>query len=165
MFFGANNSKEKEKRIEEILCEKYNSYYRMAYSYTQNEDDAADIVQEGAYKAIRNSDSLKNIEYAETWVYKIMMNEIFRLLGKKKEVSTEEMEIPEPSTEDMYEDIDLQNAIESMNPQDRAVIQLRYFEDMPLDEIARVLEENVSTVKSRLYRGLKKLRLELAEEE
>jgi len=164
MFFGENRSKEKEKIIEEILNKKYNSYYRMALSYTQNEEDAADIVQEGAYKAILNSDSLKNIEYAETWVYKIMMNEIFRLLGKKKELSTEKIETIEPSKEDVYEDIDLQHAIESMNPQDRAVIQLRYFEDMPLDEIAKVLEENVSTIKSRLYRGLKKLRLELGEE-
>lgn len=165
MFFGENKTKEKEKRIEETLCEKYNSYYRMAYSYTQNEEDAADIVQEGAYKAMRNSDSLKNIEYAQTWVYRIMMNEIFRFLGKKREMSTEEVEIPEPSTEDVYQDIDLQNALESMNSQDRAVIQLRYFEDMPLDTIAKVLEENPSTVKSRLYRGLKKLRLELEKED
>lgn len=165
MFFGKNDAKEKEKIIEEILCDNYDSYYRMAYSYTQNEEDAADIVQEGAYKAIRYSDSLKNIDYAKTWVYRIMMNEVFRLLGKKKEVSTEGMEIPEPSTEDVYEDIDLKKAIETMNPQDRAVIQLRFFEDMSLDEISRVLEENVSTVKSRLYRGLKKLRLELVEED
>lgn len=165
MFFGENKTKEKEKRIETILCEKYNSYYRMAYSYTQNEEDAADIVQEGAYKAIRNSDSLKNIEYAETWVYRIMLNEIFRFLGKKKEMSTEVVDIPEPSTEDAYEDIDLKKALQEMNSQDRAVIQLRYFEDMPLEAIAKVLDEKVSTVKSRLYRGLKKLRLELAEED
>lgn len=165
MFFGDRKAKEKEQKIEEILCEKYNSYYRMAYSYTKNEEDAADIVQEGAYKAMRYSDSLKNIEYAETWIYRIMVNEIFRLLGNKKEVSIEMVEITEPSTEDVYEDIDLQNAIETMNPQDRAVIQLRFFEDMPLDEIARVLDENVSTIKSRLYRGLKKLRLELSEED
>lgn len=163
MFFKDN--KGKEHRIEEILCEKYNSYYRMAYSYVQNPEDAADIVQEGAYKAIRNSESLKNVEFAETWIYKIMLNETFRCLGKNREIATQEDEMPEQYTEDIYEDVDLQKAIETMNPQDWAVIQLRFFEDLSLDEIARILEENVSTVKSRLYRGLKKLRIELAEGE
>lgn len=163
MLFGEKKSKEEV--VEEILCEKYNSYFRLAYSYTKNEDDAADVVQEGAYKAIRFSDSLKKTEYAETWIYRIMLNEIFRLLKERKEVPTEMEEMQMQAAEDAYEDIDLQAAIEAMNPQDRAVIQLRYFEDMPLVEIAKVLEENLSTVKSRLYRGLKKLRLELVEEE
>lgn len=163
MFFKTNQLK--EQRIEEILCEKYDSYYRLAYSYTQNAEDAADIVQEGAYKAIRNSDALKNIEYAETWIYRIMLNETFRLLGKNKEIVTEVEEMPEQIADNVYDDIDLQNVIEMMNPQDRAVIQLRFFEDMPLDDIAKTLDENVSTVKSRLYRGLKKLRMELAEGE
>ena len=38
-----------------------------------------------------------------------------------------------------------------------------YFEDLQLDAIAEILDENVSTVKSRLYRGLKKLKVELME--
>lgn len=48
-----------------------------------------------------------------------------------------------------------------MPEKDKAVIELRYFEDMKLTDIASVLDENVNTVKSRLYRGLKKLKLEL----
>ena len=50
-----------------------------------------------------------------------------------------------------------------MAQEDKAVIELKYFEDMKLTEIAEVLNENVNTVKSRLYRGLKKLRLELSD--
>ena len=50
-----------------------------------------------------------------------------------------------------------------MEERDKAVIELRYFEDMKLEDIARVLGENQNTVKSRLYRGLKKLRLELTD--
>lgn len=53
--------------IERIILEKYNQYYRLAYSYVHNEADASDIVQNGAYKAMRASDTLKNPEYAETW--------------------------------------------------------------------------------------------------
>ena len=55
----------------------------------------------------------------------------------------------------------MKRALNMMSENDRAVIQLKYFEDLKLDEIAEILEENLSTVKSRLYRGLKKLRMEL----
>ena len=151
MFFQRKDVK--EQKIEELLLENYNRYYRLAYSYVHNEADAADIVQNGAYKAIRNSDSLKNVEYAQTWIYRIMLNEIFQCAKKKQMVSLDEL-----PTEQGQE-----RALDQMNPQDKAVIELRYFEDMKIEDIAKVLDENVNTVKSRLYRGLKKLRLELTD--
>ncbi len=46
---------------------------------------------------------------------------------------------------------------------DRTIIILRFFEDLKLEQIAEVTEENLNTVKSRLYRALKKLRLLLGE--
>ena len=46
------------------MLEQYDRYYRLALSYVHKEEDAADIVQNGAYKAILNSSSLKNPEYA-----------------------------------------------------------------------------------------------------
>lgn len=172
MFFPG---KEKtEKKIEQILLENYNSYYRLAYSYVHNEADAGDIVQNGAYRAILNSSTLRQEEYAATWVYRIMLNEIFRFLRKERPasqsadggrgaiVSFEEMTV-EPGKVDQYENIDLRRALDSMSQEDKAVIELRYFEELKFDEIAEVLGENVSTVKSRLYRGLKKLRLELSD--
>ena len=153
----------KEQKIEQVLLENYNSYYRLAYSYVHNEADAGDIVQNGAYKAILHSDSLKQEEYAATWVYRIMLNEIFRFLKKDKTISLDEIQV-EYGKEDSYENVDLRNALNAMSMEDKAVIELKYFEDLKLTEIAEVLGENVNTVKSRLYRGLKKLRLELAED-
>ena len=69
----------------------------------------------------------------------------------------------EEGREDRYEIFDLRRALDAMEERDKAVIELRYFEDMKLEDIARVLGENQNTVKSRLYRGLKKLRLELTD--
>ncbi len=152
----------KEQKVEEILLHNYNSYFRLAYSYVRNEADAGDIVQNGAYKAILHSSSLRNAEYASTWVYRIMLNEIFRFLKKEKQLSYEEQAMEE-GREDVYRDIDLYRALDGLPGQDKAVIELKYFEDMKLSEIAEVLGENVNTVKSRLYRGLKKLRLELSD--
>ncbi len=50
---------EKEKIVEEILLGNYDRYYRLAYSYVRHEADAGDIVQNGAYRAIRSSRELK----------------------------------------------------------------------------------------------------------
>ena len=133
------SDRKKEQAVERALTEGYEKYYRLAYSYVHNEADALDIVQEAAYKAILKSDSLKEPQYVETWVYRIVIN----------------------ASEDIYENIDLKRAIENLDPKDRAIVVLRFFEDRQLEEIAKILDENLSTVKSRLYRVMKKLRLNL----
>lgn len=152
----------KEQIVEKVILENYDRYYRLAYSYVHNDADAADIVQNGAYRAILHCGSLRVEAYAGTWVYRIMLNEIFRLCksSQQKIVPLDDVEI-ERGKEDVYEDFDLKRALDSLSHKDKAVVELRYFEDMKLEDIAEVLEENLSTVKSRLYRSMKKLRLEL----
>ena len=66
---------------------------------------------------------------------------------------------------DTYEDIDLQEALERLPEKYRIVVILRYFEDMKIGDIAQVLNENENTIKTRLYNGLSKLKIELIEEE
>lgn len=158
--------------IEHLLTQNYNHYYRLAYSYVHNPDAALDIVQNGAYKAILNSHTLKQDAYASTWLYRIMLNETFQYLNQTTARSREipiysdaTHAAPDPATEDQYEDIDLKRALDAMPPKDKAVIELKYFEELTFEEIAEILEENVNTIKSRLYRSLKKLRLELTEPE
>lgn len=86
MKMKANTYTTKKQIVEEMLIENYAKYYKLAYSYVRNESDAQDIVQEGAYKAILNCNSLKNDSYADTWIYRIMINEaITHFRGKKKE--------------------------------------------------------------------------------
>lgn len=159
IFSHKNKSQE---LIEQLILDRYNQYYRLAYSYVHNEADACDIVQNGAYRALRSSHTLKKTEYAQTWLYRIMLNECFRFLRQPQHFSYESLQDEmgnEPFyTEDGSANLDLQRALDALPEQDKAVILLRYFEDMKLEEIARVLEENVSTVKSRLYRSMKKLR-------
>ena len=70
------SDRKKEQAVERALTEGYEKYYRLAYSYVHNEADALDIVQEAAYKAILKSDSLKEPQYVETWVYRIVINEL-----------------------------------------------------------------------------------------
>ena len=89
-----------------------------------------------------------------------MMNEIFSNYRVKETIPLEAISFEE-GKEDKYENVDLQKAIDSLEKEDRAVVVLRYFEDMKLEDIAVILNENLSTVKSRLYRSMKKLKLQL----
>lgn len=164
------NSKEKskEKLIEGIILKNYNRYYRLAYSYVHNEADACDIVQSGAYKSLKNAHTLKKEEYAETWIYRIMLNECFGFMKQTGFLSYEAMQDQNGTdvavTEDHYADIDLKRALDALPERDKAVVILKYFEDKKITEIAEILDENVNTIKSRLYRSLKKLRDALSEE-
>ena len=153
-----------DEKIKENLITNYDRYYRLAYSYVKNEQDAQDVVQEGAYKAILYGKTLKNEQYLSTWVYRIIINEALSLL-KKKPKTSELLEEAGAGKNDEYEAIDLKRAVEALGEPECTIIRLRFFEDMKIDQIAEVLNENVNTIKTKLYRSLKKLRLELNEED
>ena len=155
-----NRSRKQEVLIEQNLIENYSRYYRLAYSYVKNESDAMDIVQEAAYKAIYKSDTLKNEEYVGAWICRIVINEAYNILRKKQkeDYPSQEMDL---SQEDCYEDLDLLQAIQKLKEEEQTIIYLRYYEGKQLDEIAEITQEKLSTVKSRLYRAMNKLKLAL----
>lgn len=150
----------KEALVRSILLENYQSYYRLAFGYVHQEADAMDIVQEGAYKAMRKAGSLQEERFAGTWVYRIMINTAKDYVKKYRqdyEVLNENM----IDTKAYDPDMDLREAVDKLPLQEKTLIILRFYEDKPLAEIAEILQENLSTVKSRLYRTLEKLRKEL----
>lgn len=154
----------KTELVQKTLIQNYDKYYRFAYSYVHNEVDAMDVVQEAAYKAILKSDSIKNSEYIDTWICRIIINESYSVIRKNKAVGI----IPEDfelEHEDSVENIDLANAIKSLNLNEQSVLMLRYFQDRKLDEIAEIMDLNLNTVKSRLYRVMEKLKKILSEQE
>lgn len=150
---------EKEKLIRDILLKNYESYYRLAFSYVHQEADAMDIVQEGAYRAMLKADTLRETSYAGTWVYRIMINEAKEYLRKNRTEYAEPEEIP--AGDGSYNDLELKEVVDQLPEQEKTLIILRFYEDKQLSEIAEILQENLSTIKSRLYRTLKKLREEL----
>lgn len=158
------DKKHLEKLLSDVVIKNKENYYRLAYSYVKNADDALDIVQESIYKAISSIESLKNPKYIKTWFYRIVVNTSLDFLRKHKRVDVVEQEILEryiPGDEDDYENIDLHRALDELSPNYRTIIVLRYFEDLKIEEVADVLNENVNTVKTRLYRALKMLRVKM----
>lgn len=154
--------KDKELVINELLIDNYDKYYRMAYSYVHNENDALDIVQESAYKAIFSAKKLKEIRYADTWICRIVINESIELLRRTKRYCEESLYDERIGKEVEYENIDLKSAMEELSTKDKTIVMLRFFEDMSLEQVADVLGENLSTVKSRLYRALGKMKISLS---
>lgn len=152
------------KQITDYVINNKEKHYRLAYSYVRNSDDALEVVQESIYKAIATMDHLKSPEYLKTWFYRIIVNTAIDLLRKRNKVviaDDETLSGYDTGTPDHYTDIDLQNALESLPVQYRSIVVLRFFEDLKLEEIAVVLDENVNTVKTRLYRSLKMLRVQM----
>lgn len=148
----------REELIKEKLIDNYERYYHLAYSYVRNEHDAMDIVQESAYKAIIKQDKLKSVKYVETWIYRIVINTALDYIRKnrREQVGVEDYLI---EYEDQYQDFDIMESLARLEEKDRTVVVLRFFEGKKLDDIAKITRENVNTVKTRLYRSLKKLKI------
>jgi RNA polymerase sigma-70 factor (ECF subfamily) len=153
-----------EKQLEEYVIENKEKHYRIAYSYVKNADDALDIVQESIIKAMVSLNTLKNREYLKTWFYRILINCSLDFIRKQKKVITLDNEILYSYVnefDDTYADIDLHRALDELPDIYRSIIILRFFEDLKIEEIAEILNENVNTVKTRLYKSLDKLRIKM----
>lgn len=152
-----------EAEAERILLTNYEKYYRLAFSYVNNEHDALDIVQESAYKVIKDIGKVQKPEFLATWIYRVVMNTAIDFLRKrqKESVGLEGVEIPH---EDVYHEDDPMELLKSLDERDRMIVILKVVEEFKLEEIARVLDLNVNTVKARLYRALARLRAELEPE-
>ncbi|MEG0014939.1 MAG: sigma-70 family RNA polymerase sigma factor [Cellulosilyticaceae bacterium] len=150
----------KENKVIEYTLEYKESMYRLAYSYTRNEQDALDIVQESICKALTSLDSLKEINYVKTWMYRIIVNTALDYLRKNKKYIYQET-LDEGCLYDTYENIDLKEALDKLEEPYQTIVKLRYFEDLQINEIAQVLQQNENTIKTRLYTALKKLRIKI----
>ena len=147
-------------RVAAYIVEHQDQFYRLAYSYVRSREDALDAVQNAVCRALEHCGSLRNEDALKTWFYRILVNECLMYLRKNRKLLPiqsleQELAAPEQGNQDLHE------AISQLPPHLRTIILLRFFEDMKLEEIARITRTNLSTVKSRLYKALKLLRLEM----
>ena len=152
------------KQLEEYVVENKEKHYRIAYSYVKNADDALDIIQESIFKALLSLNTLKNPEYMKTWFYRILINCSLDFIRKQKNIiplDNETLYSYVNEFNDTYADIDLQRALDELPDNYRNIIILRFFEDLKIEEVAEILNENINTVKTRLYKSLDKLRIKM----
>ncbi|EPD53302.1 TIGR02954 family RNA polymerase sigma-70 factor [Paenisporosarcina sp. HGH0030] len=134
--------------------------YKMAYLYVKNENDALDIVQETITKAFVNMSTVKKEKYFNTWLTKILINTALDVLRKKSKIILLKEEMVEKQSPDMRieEKMDLLQAIEQLEEKYKTVIILRYYRDLPVQQIADYLNCPEGTVKSNLHRAIQKLK-------
>lgn len=150
--------------VTKFIIENREGYYRLAYTYVKNQQDALDIVQEAICKALESQHKLKNPDGIKSWFYKIVVHTALDFLRKSNKIVLTEDEILEDiggSSSDNYEDTDLMSALDRLSDENKTIVVLRYFESMKLQDIASIMNMPESTVKTKLYSSLKKLRIEL----
>lgn len=139
--------------------------YRMAYLYLGNEASALEAVDEAVYKGLKALSRLRQPEYFDTWLTRILINECKRELKRLARIFPAEY-LPEGENEDYnYDTLPLKEAIRKLPVDLRMVVILRYFSGYTLTQTAESLEIPQGTVVTRQRRALQLLKLELSEEE
>lgn len=151
----------------DYIIENQNRFYRLAYSYVRNQEDALDVVQNSVCRALEHYGELKNENAVRAWFYRIVVNESLRVIRERKKGGLSEIGEMDSYYEEKGFDIhdDLYEHINHLEEDVQTIIKLRFYEDMPLKEIAEIMEMNLNTAKAKLYRGLQTLRLSMKEDE
>lgn len=150
-----------ESTLEAYLVAEQAKFYRLAYSYLHHQEDALDAVQTAVCRALERQDSLRDPNAVRTWFYHILVNICLDTLRQRKRI-VPLSEWEEAGREDpMPPDGHLARQIDALPAAVGTVIKLRFYEELSLKEISVVTGSNVNTVKSRLYAGLKKLRISM----
>lgn len=158
-----------------------NSMYNFAYRLTLDQDDSKDLVQDTYLKAYRFIESFQQGTNAKAWLFRILKNSFINDYRKK---SKEPSKVDYQEVESYYnsEEVDRQitpdlrvealkdmigdeisNALNSLDVDFRTVIILCDLEGFKYDEMAKILDIPIGTVRSRLHRARNLLKEKLSE--
>jgi RNA polymerase sigma-70 factor (ECF subfamily) len=142
-----------------MACER--KLYRVARTLLRADADCEDAVQEALIRAWQSRDSLREEQYFDTWLTRILINECRNLQRRR------------PPTVPLEPDLDaarpketgaLLAALTALPEKQRLVMTLHYVEGYPVEAVAGILKIPAGTVKWRLSRGRKRLREDMKEE-
>jgi RNA polymerase sigma-70 factor (ECF subfamily) len=172
---------EKQSIFDHEFMPHINSMYNFAYRLTLDEDDAKDLLQDTYLKAFRFIDSFQQGTNAKAWLFRILKNSFINDYRKK---SKEPSKVDYQDVESYYnsDDVDRQitpdlrvealqdmigdeisNALNSLDVDFRTVIILCDLEGFKYDEMAKILDIPIGTVRSRLHRARNLLKEKLSE--
>jgi len=142
------------------------TYWHIRRMVTTHED-ADDVVQNTFIKVFRNLDKFKGNSKLYTWIYRIATNESLTYLKNRKRRHSESIDDSENNIEnnliaDVFFDgnnvqMILQKAIISLPDKQKAVFNLRYYEEMPYNDMSEVLNTSVGALKASYHHAVKKI--------
>jgi len=170
--------------FEEIVEVNKKKIFYLAYDLTGSMQDAEDLSQEVFLKAYRSLKTYKGDASLGTWLYRITLNAFLdrkRKLSYRYEKETRPVEDYESSMTPTHGEsasetlcmspldyaqseqiqADIETAMTDLTPRERAVFIMRHYQGMPGKEVGRILNISDGTVKTLLFRGIKKLQKQL----
>lgn len=142
-----------------------NTVYRLAYSLVKNPDDAEDIHQEVFVRYISKQPSFENAEHEKAWFLRVTINQcknLWKSAWKQRVIKSLDYDFEEEALAENEEWII--HVVKQLPVKYRVVIHLFYYEELSVEEMAQVLKEKSSTVRTQLTRARKKLRELLKED-
>lgn len=159
-----------EAAFEELYRRYYDKVYVIAKGILLDAEEAADAVQEVFTLVYRHLSRFDRRSRFSTWLYRIAVNRSIqqarRTKNKQRLVPLNEaitQEAPEESNH--YSDPRVHTALAKLQPADRAIITLFYWDEFSLQEIAESMGCSVNAAKTRLYRARERFRAIFEEEE
>jgi RNA polymerase sigma-70 factor (ECF subfamily) len=144
--------------------------FNLAVYLTRNRTQADDLVQETYLRAFRFSHRFEPGTNLRAWLFQILRNTFLTFYRvREREPALAESGVPDwdtpifhdaPEEDSATMDVhtDLERALRQLPSEFRMVLLLAEVEGMPLEEVARVMDCPVGTVKSRIFRGKERLR-------
>lgn len=131
--------------------------YRVGLAILMNDEDVADAIQDTILTCWEKMHTLREPAFFKTWLTRILMNKCYDILRKSpRHLPLEETAYNQPAPEEV-DNLELKEALSTLNEKYRIVMILFYSEGYHIDEIATLLKLPKSTVKTRLQRGREKL--------
>ena len=144
--------------FEEFVAARSSALLRTAYLLTRDHGLAEDLLQTALTKAYLHWSRIETSP--EAYVRKVLVNTYSSWWRRKWRGETPTEELPESATQDRADTTDLWEAMGRLPHRMRAVIVLRYFEDLTEAQAADLLGVSVGTVKSQTSKALAKLRID-----
>ncbi|WP_242224940.1 sigma-70 family RNA polymerase sigma factor [Bacillus cereus group sp. BfR-BA-01380] len=165
---------DKEALIDEIMNKYGQEILQLVYSYVNNKEVAEDLTQDIFVKCYKSFHTYKGKSKLRTWVWRIAINhckDYIKSWYNKKVIVTEnestytgaQKESVEQTVIQNDEDRRLASAVMNLPIKYREVIYLFYFEELPIKDIAMVIEVKENTIKTRLKRAKELLKKGLEE--
>jgi RNA polymerase sigma-70 factor (ECF subfamily) len=146
--------------FEAFYLENYESIYRNLWLVFRDAAVAEEAAQEAFARAFARWRRVSVMERPAGWVYVVAVRHGMRL-AKRDEVDNEVREVASDDGDASVGRDEVRSAVESLAPRQRIAVILRFYDDLPVADIAKAMRCSPGTVKSTLHAALARLRLDL----
>lgn len=141
----------------DLMLSQMQEMYKIARTILSNEEDAADAISDTILSCWEKLHQLKEVKYFRTWMTRILINKCRDILRKRERLFLTDKMQESAAVDRGFENIEWEQALESLDEHYRTVVVLYYAEGFKASEISEILQIPESTVRTRLARAREKM--------